>query len=110
MFWNKFQTLCKEKGVSPTQAAKELSISPGTVSEWKKGRVPQNSTIKKIAEYFNVSIKYLTNEDETTGKAVPVGPPLSAKDKEILEQLSYLTEDDKDDALRYIRFLRSSKT
>lgn len=93
MFWNKFQTLCKEKGVSPTQAAKELSISPGTVSEWKKGRVPQNSTIKKIAEYFNVSIKYLTNEDEITEKAATEGPPLSVLQEKAVKIILNLPEE-----------------
>ena len=32
--------------------------------EWKKGRVPLNSTLKKIAEYFDVSIEYLLGKEE----------------------------------------------
>ncbi|MCI7692763.1 MAG: helix-turn-helix domain-containing protein, partial [Oscillospiraceae bacterium] len=54
MFFDTFCQLCKNKGVSPNGVAKELSIASGTVSEWKKGRVPQNATLLKIADYFGV--------------------------------------------------------
>ena len=67
MFWNIFENLCKQNGKSPNAVAKELSIASGTVTEWKKGnRNPQNATLKKISDYFNVSVDYLLgNEQET---------------------------------------------
>lgn len=65
MFFENFRKLCAEIGKSPNKVAKELSISSGAVSEWKKGRVPQNATQLKIANYFGVSVDYLLgNTDE----------------------------------------------
>ena len=59
MFWDNYYNLCLNNGISPNAAAKEMKISSGAVTEWKKGRVPQMATIKKIANYFGVSVDYL---------------------------------------------------
>lgn len=69
MFFDVFCQLCKEKGMSANGVAKELSIASGTVSEWKKGRSPQNATLLRIANYFGVSIDYLLGKSETPSPA-----------------------------------------
>ncbi len=65
MFWDNYYNLCLNNGISPNAAAKEMKISSGAVTEWKKGRLPQMATIKKIAEYFGVSVADLTAENST---------------------------------------------
>jgi repressor LexA len=72
MFWEKFYNLCLIAGVAPNSVAKELSIASGTVSEWKKGRTPNNATLKKIATYFNVTIEYLRGESSPPGNTHPL--------------------------------------
>ena len=62
MFWENFQKLCSEAGKSPNAVAKELRISSGTVTEWKKGRSPQNATALKVADYFGITVGELTGE------------------------------------------------
>lgn len=64
MFFEIFAKLCAEIGKSPNGVAKELSISSGSVSEWKKGRSPQNATLLKIAKYFDVSVDYLLGKTD----------------------------------------------
>ena len=59
MFWNNYYNLCQQHGFSPNAVAKVLGISSGAVSEWKKGRVPQMATLKKVADYFGVSAEEL---------------------------------------------------
>lgn len=59
MFWDNFYNLCLQKGISPNAAAKEMKISSGTVTEWKNGREPQNATLRKVADYFGVTVDYL---------------------------------------------------
>lgn len=66
MFWQIYNELCEQKGLSANAVAKELSIASGTVSEWKKGRIPLNSTLKKISNYFNVSIDYLLGKEKSS--------------------------------------------
>lgn len=62
MFWNNFVSLCNNSGKSPNAVAKELSLSSGSVTSWKNGRVPHHSTLLKIAAFFNVTVDYLIGE------------------------------------------------
>lgn len=71
MFWNNFYNLCLQKGISPNAAAKEMKVSSGAVTEWKKGREPQMATIKKIADYFGVTVEDLKADSTPTPKPEP---------------------------------------
>lgn len=60
-----FDELCKKHGVTPYKVCKELNISQGTISNWKnRGNNLSYSVMKKIAEYFGVSIDYLMGSDK----------------------------------------------
>lgn len=63
MFWEIFYALCKEKGTSPNAVAKDLELSSGSVTFWKKGKTPQYNTLKKIADYFGVTVEYLLGNE-----------------------------------------------
>ena len=58
MFWKNYLKLCKDKGLSPTAVAKGLNFSSGSVTEWKKGRIPSKKTLQKLADFFKVSVEY----------------------------------------------------
>lgn len=76
MFWEIYFHLCSEKGESPNSVAKKLSIASGTVTEWKRGRVPRPGTLKKIADYFGVSVNELLGQpktDETSTDHASIG-------------------------------------
>ena len=62
IFWEKFQWLCKQKGISPNKAIEELQFSSGVLTHWKNGKTPRNSTIKKVAEYFGVPIMFFESD------------------------------------------------
>ena len=87
MFWTNFVRLCAENGVSPNKVAAECGVkSTGTVSGWKKGAMPSNKTLSKLANRFNVSVEILLKEDafETLEKLrqegkFPFGPLASEK-------------------------------
>lgn len=59
MFLNIFYSLCQKKGVSPNKALVDCEISRTLVAKWKKGAVPNGTTLAKLAEYFGVSTDYL---------------------------------------------------
>ena len=59
-FYDIFEQLCEEKGVTPTQAARENGITQQAVSLWKKrGSVPNAQTLVKLSDYFNTTPAYL---------------------------------------------------
>lgn len=72
MFWKNFIFLCNKKNISPNRVAAELGFSTGTVTWWKKGRVPRDTAIHKIADYFNIPVEFLLSDDcEAGAEAVP---------------------------------------
>lgn len=65
--YEKIVHLRKQKGISQTQLAKALNIKVSRLSMWENGkRTISYEYILKIAEYFEVSITYLTDDDFST--------------------------------------------
>lgn len=66
MFYDIFESLCKQHGTSPFAVCKEIGLAGGTAAYWKKsGRPPKRETLEAIAEHFGVSVDYLL------GRAAP---------------------------------------
>ena len=63
MFYDRFEELCKQKGVSPSGACIAIGMSKGTSSFWKRtGTIPKRDALIKIAEYFEVPVSYLLDD------------------------------------------------
>lgn len=56
MFFDNFQRFCTLVGKKPNTVAKELSISSGSITAWKNGRVPSAGRLQSIAAYFTAQI------------------------------------------------------
>lgn len=79
-----FVQLCKERGVSTYQAAKDAHIGQSTISEWRLGTsVPRDKTLRKLADYFGVTLEYMKGESQ---ERYPDGPTASELN-EVLEVL-----------------------
>ena len=64
MFYDTFLNLCEEKHVTPIQVRNDLGISQSTMASWKSRRLtPKYETLKKLADYFDVSINDLLDGD-----------------------------------------------
>lgn len=61
-----FESLLEEKGVTAYRVAQATGISTATLTQWKQGKTtPKADKLKKIAEYFGVSLEYLmTGKDQ----------------------------------------------
>lgn len=64
MFWDVFVELCMGKEKSPTAVGLELGLTRATVSNWKKGGAPRETALRKIADYFGVSVDYLLGKTD----------------------------------------------
>lgn len=77
MFYDVFERLCHEKGVKPSRAADEIGISRATVTNWKKnGYSPRENVMRKVADYFDISVDSLLNTPE-----MQKAPTLNKKDE-----------------------------
>lgn len=96
MFWTNYYLLCKQIGKSPSAVAKEIGMkSTGTVSAWKKGRMPEMPTLERIAEYFGITVADLLGEKNTateSGDGKGTGNELSDNMKELMRLIPRLTD------------------
>ena len=67
--YERYKKLLDEKGLKNSDVSRGANVSNMTLSDWKNGKtVPKTSTIKKIAEFLDVSVDYLTCGKEVNNK------------------------------------------
>ena len=59
MFWENLLSLCAKNSTTPSAVCKKLGLSNATATHWRQGAQPNPSTLKKLADFFNVSVDYL---------------------------------------------------
>lgn len=90
-----FSKLLHTYGVTPYKVSKETGVSQSTLSDWKLGKVtPKSDTMKKLADYFGVSIDYLMTGKEGTEKEPQLKPRDEKDIKEILTSTEQLLKQD----------------
>lgn len=63
--YERYEKLIEQKGISSYQVSKETGVSQQTLSYWKNKRSkPKFESLKKIADYLNVTVDYLIGESE----------------------------------------------
>ena len=100
MFFQNFLRLCNSVNKKPSSVALDLGIAKSTVSRWKEGSAPHPATLQKLADYFNVPVESLTEEQKETTPTVT-----DERDLEMLSLLSRLTPEQKDMLLLQIKGL-----
>lgn len=61
MLYQNIVVLCKGKGISIAKLEKETGLGNGTVGRWEKSS-PSVENVKKVADYFDVSVDYLISQ------------------------------------------------
>ncbi len=59
MFFDRFQTLCTQRGVTVYKACTDIGLNRSAVAKWKKGNLPSGTTAARLAEYFGVTTDFL---------------------------------------------------
>jgi len=60
-----FAKLLEEHGVTAYKVSKETGVGTATLTSWKQGKYqPKPDKMRKIAEYFGVTVEYLSFDDE----------------------------------------------
>jgi transcriptional regulator with XRE-family HTH domain len=57
--YEKFERLVKARGITAYRVAKDIGLATTVFSDWKSGKSkPKADKLKKIADYFGVTIEY----------------------------------------------------
>lgn len=82
-FGELFNTLCDQSGKTNAEIARGLDVDKATIGRWRNGeRSPKLSSLKEIADYFNVDIQIFTTSKEKIEK--PQAPESFANAEEAM--------------------------
>lgn len=109
MFFDIYESLCKQAGKRPSAVAEELGINKSNVTNWKKkGYTPRGEALQQIADYFGVSTDLLLGKE-----TAPAESERHITDADIMFALWGDTTDidpaDLEDVKRYAAFVRERK-
>lgn len=93
-FYNRYCALCAASGKSVSGVASAIGLSNAAASGWKKGKLPNDTTMAKLAAYFGISVAELTAEEQTKKPATVSGDELDETTREIMDILSDLTPEE----------------
>lgn len=120
MFWDKFVTLCNNINKKPNNVASEIGISSGSITKWKKGGIPSDTNLKKVADYFGVSVNYFKDNVSDDDSDIPLPTPeeidqmnetIRTQKEEIdrLKRLLDLSLSAQDNLQEQIKFLKNNE-
>lgn len=61
-FYDKFDKLCEERGKKKGAVCIDLGLSKSAHYRWQEGATPEGNTLRRIAEYFGVTVGYLVDD------------------------------------------------
>lgn len=93
MFWEKYVKLCNNIGKSPNGVCAELGFSTAVATKWKKGALPRDTTLKKIAEYFNVTVEYLKGQEKAEATVENEYYPIDEQEITLLKSFRGTTQE-----------------
>ena len=98
MFFDNLVKLCVENNTTPNAVCIAVGLSEATQTKWRKGAVPRDTTLKRIADYFGVSTEYLLSDNEEKpsipGSAQIKKPPQDIPtEDELFEEIKKLLND-----------------
>lgn len=103
MFWERFTYLCDQNKIKPNPLGKELGISSGVISNWKKtGSCPSGETLIKISNYFDCSIDFLVGRSNNMKSQ---NSEISENELDLIYGFREIPDDGKDIVINMIKYL-----
>lgn len=104
MFSERIKKLRDEKNISQIDLAEYLGISQQALSKWENNKTePDNDSLIKIAQYFNVSTDYLLGNSESRNNLQPYESEL---EKVLFSKAKELSDEDKRTVLSVINAIK----
>lgn len=94
MAYDRIFDIMEKRELTAYRVSKDTGISQASLADWRKGRSkPKIDKLQKLANYFGVSISYLTGEsdeiDDTQQMQAPSGYYVDKETAEYAEMLDF---------------------
>ncbi len=99
MFFDNFDRYCKQLGKTNSEVTKAIGLDPSSCTGWRNGSVPRNSTLKKLADYFGITVEELMG-----AKKEPAGTgELDDVKKQVVELMDDMSQEEIDAFLTLLK-------
>nr|DAG01702.1 MAG TPA: repressor protein [Siphoviridae sp. ctSMg55] len=101
----------QHKKLSINKLEQECGLTRGSMAKWDD-HAPSPDKVKKVADYFNVSVEYLLYGDPSAGikkDPIPKDGAVSSAAQEIFDFLDSASGEELADVIKYIRYLKSQR-
>jgi transcriptional regulator with XRE-family HTH domain len=68
-FYENFVDLCNSIHKSPTATVIAMGFNRSTLTQWKRGATPSDATVRRIADYFGISVNELLSGKDCDNKS-----------------------------------------
>lgn len=92
-FSQTFKKLCKEKKITQQQALLDLDLNRNATQRWSQG-IPAPHTLKKIAEYFGVSVDSLLGVEQQKNPVTENGNGMSQKKADLVQRVMLMSDEE----------------
>ena len=89
IIYDRIEALCKKNKINVTALCKECDIPRASLSDLKCGRTKTLSfnTLIKIADYFNVSVDFISGKEDTTADDNALKVALFGGETEVTDEM-----------------------
>jgi transcriptional regulator with XRE-family HTH domain len=97
--------------LSINKLEQECGLTRGSMAKWDD-HAPSPDKVKKVADYFNVSVEYLLYGDPSAGikkDPIPKDGAVSPVVQEIFDFLDSASMEEIAETVKYIRYLKSQR-
>ena len=101
----------RHEKLSINKLEQECGLTRGSMAKWDD-HAPSPDKVKKVADYFNVSVEYLLYGDPSAGikkDPIPKDGAVSPAAQEIFDFLDSASGEELADVIKYIRYLKSQR-
>lgn len=103
VFYNNFLSLCAWKRTTPSGVSAAIGLSRTAANGWKKGKVPSQITLLKLANYFGVSTQELT--EKIIDKEIPKGNSDGFSENDIIRFIDWFRSQASDKEKALVRMI-----
>lgn len=109
MFADKLKELRNKEGISQSALGKALNMSQQGIAKWETGSTsPNPEMLRKIADYFNVSVDYLLGNTDIK-KAPSDKPEVTDDDIQFALFGGKVDDETYEDVKRFAAFIKAKK-
>lgn len=88
--------LMEKRNIKAKDIVQATDITAASFTDWRKGNMPSPAKLKTLAEFFNVPVEYLLGQ-ETDASAIDI---------KIQAEMQQMTEEQKEELLKYAKYLQ----